>query len=85
MDEKIVPFLSPSDPARTPLRSARRQKAKKSSMNFKMSSEFRTTFKTFAAAHDLSMQELFEKMFELYRLHDTTTTTSDVVGKEITK
>jgi hypothetical protein len=36
-------------------------------LNFRVSSAFRREFKTYAAAHDLKLNELLVKCFESYR------------------
>ena len=36
-------------------------------LNFKISSEFRREFKTYAAAHDMKLNELLKAAFESYR------------------
>ena len=36
-------------------------------LNFRISAEFRREFKTYAAAHDLKLNELLKRAFESYR------------------
>jgi hypothetical protein len=36
-------------------------------LNFRVSAEFRREFKTYAAAHDLKLNELLRRAFESYR------------------
>jgi hypothetical protein len=36
-------------------------------LNFKVAAEFRRDFKTYAAAHDMKLNELLRRAFEVYR------------------
>jgi hypothetical protein len=36
-------------------------------LNFRVGAEFRREFKTYAAAHDLKLNELLRRSFEVYR------------------
>jgi len=38
-------------------------------LNFRISAEFRRSFKTYAARHDLKLNELLVKSFDAYRAH----------------
>ena len=58
---KDTPVRSPA-PADTPADDAGLQP-----LNFRVSSEFRREFKTFAASHDLKLNELLKRSFAAYR------------------
>jgi hypothetical protein len=45
-------------------------KEAKKPLNFKVSSDFRREFKTYASAHDLKLSKLLELAFESFRKHD---------------
>ncbi len=53
-------------PAKEPKASKAATEEKKP-LNFKVSSDFRREFKTFASAHDLKLSKLLELAFESYR------------------
>ena len=54
MPGRVADEARPPEPAQDPL-------------NFRVSSWFRREFKTYAAAHDLELNELLVKCFESYR------------------
>ena len=53
-------------PAREP-KAGIAAKEEKKPLNFKVSSDFRREFKTYASAHDLKLSKLLELAFESYR------------------
>jgi hypothetical protein len=55
-------------PTRAPAAVASKEEGENlSPMNFKVPADFRRTFKTYAASHDLKQNELLFRAFEAYR------------------
>jgi hypothetical protein len=57
---------SPDMPARAPAAPARPE-ANLAPLNFRVAASFRREFKTYAATHDLKLNELLRLSFEAYR------------------
>lgn len=54
-------------PSRASAPSKQKPEAGQDPLNFRVSPEFRREFKTYAAAHDLKLNELLVKCFESFR------------------
>jgi hypothetical protein len=55
----------PAEPPRSPVLDKR--KAGLQPLNFQVPADFRREFKTYAASHDLKLNELLKRAFESYR------------------
>jgi hypothetical protein len=53
-----------------PPKASKAAKEEKKPLNFKVSSDFRREFKTYASAHDLKLSKLLELAFESFRKHE---------------
>lgn len=63
-----VPDMPPRTPTlATPAAPARAKGEELQPLNFKVPASFRRAFKTYAATHDLKLNELLQRSFEAYR------------------
>lgn len=58
---------APDMPARGATLATAKKEANLEPLNFRVSASFRTEFKTYAAAHDLKLNELLRLAFDAYR------------------
>lgn len=63
--KKAIATVKAEKPAK--VKAEKAAKEEKKPINFKVSSDFRREFKTYASAHDLKLSKLLELAFESYR------------------
>jgi hypothetical protein len=63
----LMPVVEPAAESSQPERRAKALEPAQEPLNFRVTARFRRDFKTFAATHDMKLNELLQRCFEAYQ------------------